>query len=280
MEPLISIVVPSFNQGRYIEQTLCSILGQQYPRLEVIVIDGGSTDETLEVVRRYESRLAHFVSEKDNGQASAINKGFRLAKGDILGWLNSDDLYMPCALAKVAQALHPVPARKLVYGGCLNFFEGERRASAYLPPAYDAKKLRYRLFINQPSSFWTRNLWEAAGELDESLHYVLDWEWFIRASEVGEFATLSEHLALYRFHAAHKTGVGGEQRATEITALVARYAGADWGAVYRDVQPLRAELQKWRGKLNRFNRFLPMLFPRLYRRHGAERVKMALSQFG
>jgi hypothetical protein len=167
-----------------------------------------------------------------------------------------------------------------VYGGCLNFFEGQRRASVYLPPPYDAARLRHRLYINQPSSFWTRRLWEAAGGLDESLHYVLDWDWFVSASEVGEFVTLPEPLALYRFHAAHKTGSGGDRRAEEITALVARYAGPEWAAVYRDVQQRRADLWKWQGKLNRFQRLLPLRFPGLYCRHGAERIQTALNQFG
>ncbi len=280
-EPMVSIVVPSFNQGDYIEQTLCSILGQQYPRLELIVIDGGSTDQTLDVIRRYEHAITHFISENDRGQADAINKGFRLAKGDIFAWLNSDDMYMPCAVARAVQALGSAEKPKLVYGGCLNFREGERRASAYLPPPYDAEKLRHRLYINQPSSFWTRSMWEAAGELDETLHYVLDWQWFIRASQVGEFVTVPDHLALYRYHAGHKTGIGGEKRLSEITALVEKYASADWGAAYRAVQPLRASLLKWQGKFNRYhNTLLPFLFFRLYRKHGADRIKMALNQFG
>ncbi len=165
MTPLISIVVPTLNQARYVEQTLASIVGQNWKRLELIVIDGGSTDGTQAIVERYP--VQHFVSEPDGGQAAAINKGFRLAKGDILAWLNSDDYYLPLTLARIAAALAPVELPHLVYGNCLLWFEEEQRALIERAPEFDREALRSRTYIIQPSAFWTRALWEKTGELNE-----------------------------------------------------------------------------------------------------------------
>src|SRR6266853_4626931 len=126
MAPLISIVVPTRNQAAFIEQTLASIVGQNWPRLELIVVDGGSTDGTQEIVRRYP--VQHFISEPDRGQAEAINKGFRLAKGDVLAWLNSDDYYLPLTLARAVAALGDTTAPPLIYGNCLLWYEQADRA--------------------------------------------------------------------------------------------------------------------------------------------------------
>src|SRR4030095_1612782 len=121
--PLISVVVPTLNQAQFIEQTLASIAGQGWPRLEIIVVDGGSTDGTQAIVERYRHAITHFVSEADTGQANAINKGMRMASGDIFAWLNSDDYYLPLTLSRAAAALPDVTQPHLVYGGCLLLFE-------------------------------------------------------------------------------------------------------------------------------------------------------------
>lgn len=279
--PLISVIVPSFNQGRYIEETISSILGQSYPRIELIVIDGGSTDETGSIIAKYRDSIAYYVSEPDRGQADAINKGFRAAKGDILAWLNSDDMYMPGALEKVANAIGDVVAPKFVYGGCLTFGQGRAYAKAYMPPDFDAALLGYRLYINQAASFWTRSLWEKTGELNEDYHYILDWDWFFRASKHCSFITLRQFLSLYRYHDTHKTGTGGAVRRKEIVSLVEANGEKEWAAAYRDVEThfetLRQGLATLRKcRLFRLRRFF---FPHLYFRHGALRVETALSQF-
>lgn len=233
--PKVSIVIPSFNQGNYIEQTITSILGQYYSNLELIVIDGGSTDCTLDIINKYAHLITYYVSESDKGQADAINKGFRVAKGDILAWLNSDDMYLPCTLSKVANLIEMSKKPQLIYGGCLHFSEGKEQTYGYLPPSFELERLTYFDYIVQPSTFWSRSLWESVGELNESYNYVLDWEWFIRATKVCEFIPMRDYLSMYRMHDNHKTGTGGLQRSQEIVKIVETYATKECLLTYRNV---------------------------------------------
>ncbi|OLP18793.1 hypothetical protein BST81_08620 [Leptolyngbya sp. 'hensonii'] len=233
--PKISIVIPSYNQGQYIEQTITSVLGQNYPNLELIVMDGGSTDATVTILKKYNSALAYWVSEPDKGQAHAINQGFRRATGEILAWLNSDDMYLPGTLTKVVHALGSIQAPRLVYGGCIHFKEGAELCYAKLPEAFDPERLTYHDYIIQPSCFWTRPLWKLTGELNETYHYALDWDWFIRASRLGTFIPLPDYLSLYRIHSSHKTGTGGMARSLEVMRVVETHASEDWIITYREV---------------------------------------------
>ncbi|PSB32751.1 glycosyltransferase family 2 protein [Chlorogloea sp. CCALA 695] len=250
--PLISIVIPSFNQGSYIEQTITSILGQYYSNLELIVIDGGSTDCTLDIINKYAHSITYYVSEADQGQANAINKGFRIAKGDILAWLNSDDMYLPCTLSKVANLIETSTKPKLIYGGCLHFSEGKENTSGYLPPNFDLDKLTYLDYIVQPSTFWSRSLWETAGEINESYNYALDWEWFIRASKICEFTPIRDYFSIYRIHDNHKTGTGGLPRSQEIVKVVETYASEECVLAYQNIFK-----QIYTPKINE-NRSLPV----------------------
>lgn len=277
-QPLISIVVPSLNQGNFIEQTLASILGQQYTNLELIVIDGGSTDQTLEVLSRYEKFIHYWVSEPDNGQAHAINKGFRQANGSILAWLNSDDMYLPCTLSTVAQILGDSQEPKLIYGGCLYFFEQKTKAFNFFAPTFDAEQLTYEDYIAQSSTFWSRSLWEQVGELNETYHYVLDWDWFIRAAQICSFIPLDRCLSIYRSHDDHKTGTGGLKRAQEIVQIVETYADSHWSTAYQDVYKQLVQLRTGLTQLAKFRlyRFRPFFYPHLYFKHG-KRIDIALS---
>ena len=225
--PKISIITPSYNQGKFIEETITSVLGQGYPNLEYIIIDGGSTDETIEVIKKYADKLKYWVSEKDNGQSHAINKGFALATGDIIGWLNSDDMYLPGALAHVASRLD-TGARELCFGNCLHFRQGTSAVVSWGSDVVQNAQ-RYGLenfdYIIQPSSFWTRITWEAVGSLSESLTYTFDWEWFLRARQLEvKFLALPKCLSMYRIHDEHKTGVGGTRRQEEILSLYRQYS--------------------------------------------------------
>lgn len=273
--PLISIIMPSFNQGQFIDQALSSVTGQNYPNIELIVVDGGSTDNTAEVVEKYRHVICCFVSEPDRGQADAINKGFRLAQGDILAWLNTDDFYLPCTLARAAAALGPTNIPNLVYGGCFHFYEGTTHSYAALPPEFDAVRLTYQDYLIQPSTFWTRALWEQAGELSDSYHYVLDWDWFLKASRICRFTPIHEYLSVYRMHPAHKSGTGQEKRQEEILCIIDNYADPEWQeayrTVYRELIPLRRSLHRlWRLNLY-WLRFC--LYPTLYRKYGKERIE-------
>ena len=249
MTPLISVVVPTLNQGDFIEQTLASIAGQGWPQLEVIVIDGGSTDATREIVEKYRHAVTHFVSEPDRGQANAINKGMRLARGSILAWLNSDDYYLPLALARAAHALGDPTRARLVYGDCLLLFETDGTAKIARAKAFTREALTTSSLIHQPSAFWTRALWEKAGELEENYRFVLDWDWWLRAAAHCAFEPLNQCLAVYRFHSGHKTGSGNPQRVEEIIALVEKHAAPRDAAVFRAVA---ARLQAMSATWERF----------------------------
>jgi len=212
--PRITVVTPSFNQGRFLEQTILSVLGQCYDNLEYIIIDGGSTDGSVDVIRRYENKLFYWTSEKDGGQAEALNKGFARATGDILCWLNSDDFFLPGILKTVTTELSK--GADLIYGNCLSFSAEGGRCLVNRTPSHNPQLLALVDYIVQPSSFWTRFLWEKTGELNAGLHYAFDWDWYLRAAKAGEFLKSDVLYSAYRFHSAHKSGIGGDARTQEI----------------------------------------------------------------
>ena len=229
--PKITVVTPSYNQGAFLEQTILSVLGQLYGNLEYIVMDGGSTDDSVEVVKRYESQLTSWSSEKDRGQADALNKGFSRATGEILCWLNSDDFLLPGALHEVARHFRePVD---LIYGNCLSFSDRGTRSIVNRPPAHDRDLLTIVDYIVQPSTFWRRSLWEKTGPLNEELHYAFDWEWFLRADRLGKFQKADFIFSAYRFHDAHKSSHGGGKRAHEIVAVSQTHGGEDAARHYQ-----------------------------------------------
>ena len=203
----ISIVTPSFNQGRFLEETILSVIGQDYPNLEYIIMDGGSTDNSVEIIKKYERHLAHWESEKDRGQAHAINKGFALATGTIFGWLNSDDFYLPDTLSFVAEQLNAAEP-ELLFGNCRHFVDGGQLTyGSDVRREHETRDLQLGDYVIQPSSFWTRAAWLNTGVLDESLHFGFDWDWFIRAQRAGvTFKPVDRYLSSYRIHGAHKTG--------------------------------------------------------------------------
>jgi len=231
--PKISVVTPSYNQGQFLEATIKSVLDQDYPNLEYIIIDGGSTDNSLEIIRKYEHRLSYWASEPDGGQADGINKGFGHASGELLGWLNSDDIYAPGAIKYVANQFMQNPEWQFLYGDGRFIDE----TGKYLGPCTCTRKSfgsNYILNhdpIVQPASFWRRQLWRHVGPLDTGLNWAFDWDWFIRAYTITPFHYCPQSLANYRLHAKAKTQSGSTKREAELITIMRRHKG-QWQHAY------------------------------------------------
>ena len=205
--PLISIVTPSLNQGNYIRATIDSILSQNYPNLEYWVIDGGSNDETLEILRSYGERI-HWVSEADEGQSNAVNKGWLRAHGEILGWVNADDVLLPDALRRVVKSFDDEGTCAVVYGDCFYIDAQGKTLGEYLTHPYDYATLLVKAenFIPQPATFVRQVAAKKVGLLDETLHYVMDFDFWLRLGVHYDFCYLPVPLAALRIHNATKTG--------------------------------------------------------------------------
>jgi len=205
--PKISIVTCSYQQAPFLERTLRSILDQDYPNLEFIVIDGGSTDGSVDIIRKYQDRFAFWVSEKDNGQSSAINRGLKLATGDIVGWINSDDTYAPRSLARIGEYYAAHPDVDLLYGHTCVIDDHDkviRRLLAVPTTAYEISHYNRNLF-SQPGTTWRRKLHERLGYLDESLHFVMDSDWWMRAAQSANIRFTPQHLGNLRTYATTKS---------------------------------------------------------------------------
>lgn len=202
--PLVTVVTPSFNHGRFIRETIESVLTQSYPRIEYLVVDGGSTDETVAILRSYGDRVV-WVSEPDRGQTDAINKGWRRARGTILAYLNSDDMYLPGAVEKAVACLRAHPDAGAVYGEGYHVDETGRVIGRYPTEPFDMARLTQTCFICQPTVFLRREMVERVGYLDNSLRYCMDYDLWIRLARVSRFAYLPDYLASTRLHAQAKT---------------------------------------------------------------------------
>lgn len=203
----ISIVIPTLNQGNTIEDTICSIINQNYPYYEIIVMDGGSNDSTLEVINRYRPYLAHVTSAPDKGQSQAINRGFQLATGDIFAWLNSDDYYLPGAFANVAKTFSDRRVEFLVGAG--DVISLEHKFLRFIPERIlnrealvDWKNDRW---IMQQSCFWRSALWKRVGGVDESLGLLMDYDLWFKFSSSCQPAALDQKLGIMRYYPETKT---------------------------------------------------------------------------
>lgn len=233
--PRISLVVPSFNAVRTVERTLRSLLDQGYPALQLICVDGASRDGTVEILERHRPALAHLVSEPDRGPADALNKGFRLADGELLGWLNADDALAPGALRTVARAFLAHPEADVVTGGCYRFYADGSRVETAVPDRF-VERMALRNPLEQPSTFWRAAVHRAAGELDASMTYAFDWEWWNRLLVHGaRFVRIPEVLSHYYFSEDNLTSRGGQKVVEEMYRITRRYGpfGGRVADVYR-----------------------------------------------
>ena len=220
--PRITIVVPSYNQGRFIEQTFKSIIDQGYPNLELIVIDGGSSDETLGVIKQYAKHITWWVSEADDGQANAINKGMSHATGEILAWLNSDDCLMPGSLLQVAQHFLASPDTDVVYGHRVLINEAGLDVGRWILPAHRKMILTYADYIPQETMFWRKILWRKVNaHLDESFRFAMDWELICRFVQAdAKFTLIPAFLGQFRMHAMQKTNANLESDGFREMAII------------------------------------------------------------
>jgi glycosyltransferase involved in cell wall biosynthesis len=201
---LVSIVTPSYNQGHYIEETIQSVLNQDYPNLEYLVVDGGSRDNTVEILKKYEGRLT-WISEKDQGQADAINKGFQMAKGAIVAWLNSDDTYLPGAVSTSVRYFEAHPEVGMLYGEGYHIDADGAILERYYTEPFDYQRLSEVCFICQPTVFLRTEVIRTVGPLDITLDYCMDYEYWMRIAKRFRIGYLEEYLANSRLHFDSKT---------------------------------------------------------------------------
>ncbi len=203
--PKVTIVTPSFNQADFLEETILSVLNQTYPNIEYIVVDGGSTDGSVDIIKKYEDRLAWWVSEPDNGQSDAINKGFRHATGDIYNWLNSDDILYPDAVKIAVHFMQKHPECEVVYGDRIVLDNSGRIIDTFEPVAVTKYMAKFALRIPQETTFFTGNLWKKVNGLNESLHFVMDSDLWYRFLENTRFFHIPVFLGAYRNHEESKS---------------------------------------------------------------------------
>ncbi|HUK18880.1 MAG TPA: glycosyltransferase family 2 protein [Bryobacteraceae bacterium] len=243
-QPLVSIVTPCFNAARFLEETIESVLGQDYPALEYVVMDGGSEDGTRKILERYEGRL-RWRSEQDRGQADAVNRGFGLTGGEIFAFLNADDTYQPGAVTRAVEGFARNPEAAVVYGDAWHVDEDGRRLSRYPVEPFDAARLARRCIVCQPAAFIRRDAFAECGGLDARLQFALDYDLWIRLAQKHSLVKIDAVLAHSRLHAGAKT-VGQTAAAMHETIAVLKrhygYAPYNWvyGYVHhrRSGQPL------------------------------------------
>ncbi len=250
-KPLVSIVTPSYNQAEYLEETIQSVLGQTYPKIEYILIDGASQDGSLAIIHKYEKKLAHWVSEKDKGQTDAINKGFALAKGEILGWINSDDTLLPHAVEAAVAFLQAHPQVGLVYGDA-NYIDEKSRVIGRFPAAQTdlARLRRGYVHIPQQASFFRKGLWDQVGPLDDSFYFAMDYDLWTRLAALSELKYVPETWANFRLHMDAKTMAADDRCWPEMLRVHYREGGSRFAPIVLKyyLRKLAAPLVRWRRK--------------------------------
>ena len=230
---LISIVTPSYNHVKFIEKTMLSVLNQTGVDFEYIVVDGGSKDGTVDLIRKYEDRLAWWVSKKDSGQTEAINKGFARAKGDILAWINSDDTYQPGAFVRAATYLNDHPEVGMVYGDA-NFINESGNVIGKFPAAQTDYGRLWRGYVHVPqqSAFFRADLWRKVGPLDPSFYFAMDYDLWVRIAKLASLVYIPELWANFRLHGDAKTIASDDRCWPEMLKVHRREGGSNLSVIY------------------------------------------------
>ncbi len=223
-QPVLSLVIPCYDSAATLERTLQSLERQNYPALQLILMDGGSRDGTMDIVQKHRRLFHTIISEPDRGQTNAINKGFRVATGDVFGWLCADDELMPDALAHVGDSFARNPSISFLTGGCERVFADSTRLHTVPPPEMWAR-LGYQNLVEEPSTFWRAALHRAAGELDESYYFAFDWDWWNRLKKAGAVPHVTPQiLSRYHFSDTNKTSNGARKLVREMRRVMKHHA--------------------------------------------------------
>jgi glycosyltransferase involved in cell wall biosynthesis len=247
----VSIVTPSFNQARFLERTIQSVLNQTYDDIEYIIIDGGSTDGSQDIIRRYEDRLAYWVSEKDKGQTDAINKGFSRANGAVMAWLNSDDTLEPQAVEQAIAALEENPTVGMVYGHGFFINTNDEKIGEFPSAQTDYRRLRRGyVHICQQAAFWRADLWRKVGPLDDSVYFAMDYDLWLRLAKEAPILYIHEHWANFRLHGDAKTIAEDDRCWPDMLRIHLRDGGSRWSPLYVKylLRKLAGPYLRWKRK--------------------------------
>jgi len=242
---LISIVTPSCNQAQYIEEIIRSVLSQDYPYIEYLIVDGGSTDGTVSIIKKYEDKLAWWGSETDRGQTDAINKGFARAKGELLAWINSDDTYEPGAVAAAVKYLQEHPKTGMVYGDC-NYINESGTVVGKFHSAQTSYRLLRRGYtrIPQQTMFFRAELWKQLGPLDPSFYFAMDYDLWTRIARRTEIKYVPQTWANFRLHTSGKSIIADDRCWPEMLRVHYRDGGS-----FLSVIVAKYYLRKWMSPL-------------------------------
>lgn len=244
-QPKVSIITPSFNQGQFLEESIRSVLEQDYPNIEYILVDGGSKDNSVEIIKKYQGRLAWWVSEKDSGHADALNKGFSHATGEILAWLNSDDVYFPHAISEAVEVLKNHPDVGMVYGDAdLIDDSGDTVGQFASKQTSYRQMLRGSVHIPQATTFWRADLWRQVGPLDLSLFYSFDYDLWVRLAKVSQIVYVPRRWAKFRIHEEGKTIINDDRCYPDMLRVLEREGGS-WFSMLRLRMITRKLMYSW-----------------------------------